>query len=95
MRVIWCLSSVVSILLACRFLPALAGTHRASGSGQFITGSTAPLAAPFPSLFGQSATPAVPRLDASTLVALIVYALAAWGLAGLVGLVGIGRRQLR
>jgi len=91
-RVIWYVSGVLSVLLAARFLLALAGANGANGFDRFISGASGPFVAPFTSLFGATPASGAPRLEVSILVALAVYALVAWGL---VRLVTIGRRHVQ
>jgi len=91
-RVIWYIDGALSILLAFRFVLALLGANVGNAFAEFIHGATTPFVAPFLSLFGKTSTYGTSHLEVSTLVALAVYALVAWGL---VKLVTITRPQLQ
>ena len=83
-RVIWFIGGAIAILLAFRFVLALLGANTANGFAQFIYSVTTPLASPFFSLFGYTPTYGSSHLEVSTLVAIAVYSLVAWGLVKLV-----------
>jgi hypothetical protein len=73
---------IVEGLIVIRFALRLLGANAEAGFASFIYGFTAPLLAPFVGLFG------TPQFNGSVLelhaiVAIIVYALVAWGLAKL------------
>lgn len=87
-RVIWYISGALSILLGFRFVLALLGANAANGFAQFINGATTPVVSPFLSLFGETSTYGTSHFEVSTLVALAVYALVAWGLVKLVNITG-------
>ncbi len=91
-RVIWYLSGALSILLGFRFILALLGANAGNGFARFIHAATAIFVSPFLSLFGETSTYGTSHFEVSTLVALVVYALVAWGL---VKLVNITRPQAR
>ena len=84
-RIIWYVSAVISALLALRFALALLGANATSFFAHLIYSVTTPFAWPFFRLFSYTpVTAGVSRFEASTLVAIAVYALVAWGLVTLV-----------
>src|SRR5487761_1462190 len=83
-RVIWFIAGVILVLLAFRFVLVLLGANSANGFVNFIYSVSHPLAAPFFGIFGYSIHYGVSRFELSTLVAMAVYALIAFGLAKLV-----------
>jgi uncharacterized protein YggT (Ycf19 family) len=85
-RVIWFIAGVILVLLAFRFVFVLLGANPANGFANFIYTVSHPFAAPFFGLFGYSLHYGISRLEVSTLVAMAVYALIAYGLARLVTL---------
>jgi uncharacterized protein YggT (Ycf19 family) len=72
------------VLLAFRFALVLMGANPANGFANFIYTVSHPFAAPFFGLFGYSLRYGVSRVELSTLVAIAVYALVAFGIARLV-----------
>ncbi len=92
---VYFLFGIVEILLAFRFVLKLSGASATSGFVSFIydlSGAfTWPFEGIFRSLFGQGAeTTAV--FEPSTLVAIAVYAVIAWGIVSLVAILS-GERQ--
>jgi hypothetical protein len=83
-RVIWFIAGVIIVLLALRFIFVLLGANSGNGFVHFIYSLSYPFAVPFFGIFSYSTHYGVSRFEASTLVAIIVYALIAWGLARLV-----------
>ncbi len=77
-QVIWLVTSVIEVLFAIRVLLKLMAANPAAGFAVFIYNMTAVFLAPF---FGLVATPSANGsvLELSTLVAMMVYALLAWG----------------
>jgi hypothetical protein len=76
-QAIWLVFGLVEGLIAIRFVLRLLGASPNAGFAQLIYGVTAVLVAPFAGLFG------TPRFEGSvleitSLVAIVVYALAAW-----------------
>jgi hypothetical protein len=83
-RIIWFIAGVILALLALRFLLALLGANPASGFADFIYDASYPFVAPFFGLFSyDNIQNGASRFEAYTLVAMVVYALVAWGLARL------------
>lgn len=83
-RIVWFIAGVIITLLAFRFFLVLLGANSGSGFAQFIYSLSYPFAAPFFGLFGYDLQYGVARLELSTLVAMAVYALVAFGIAQLV-----------
>jgi len=82
-RVIWWVAGVILALLAVRFILALLGANPGNGFANFIYTTSHPFVAPFFSLFSFNQRLGVGRFEIYTLVAMLVYALVAWGLARL------------
>lgn len=83
-RIVWFIAGVILVLLALRFLFALLGANPASAFANFIYSVTAPLVAPFFGIFGYNFTAGQSRFEFYTLVAMLIYALIAYGIARLV-----------
>ena len=81
-RVIWYIAGVIIVLLALRFLLFMLGANRDSGFVDFIYNISAVFAAPFSGIF-PAPTYGQFFFDTASLVAMLVYALIAWGLARL------------
>jgi|SRR5665213_1614551 len=82
-RIVWYIAGVVLALLAFRFVLVLLGANPANGFTNFIYTISHPFAAPFFGIFGYSLRYGVSRVELSTLVAIAVYALVAYGIARL------------
>ena len=82
-RIVWFITGIVLVLLAFRFVLVLLGANPANGFVNFIYTTSHPLAAPFFGIFGYSLRYGVSRIELSTLVAIAVYALVAYGIARL------------
>ncbi len=82
-RVVWFITGVLLTLLAFRFALVLLGANPNNGFANFIYTISHPFVAPFFGLFGYSLHYGVSRLELSTLVAIAVYALVAFGLSRL------------
>jgi hypothetical protein len=82
-RIIWFIAGILLVLLAFRFVFILLGANRANGFADFIYTASHPFAAPFFGLFSYEQEFGVSRIELSTLVAMAVYALVAWGLSRL------------
>ena len=84
-RIIWFIVGLINILLAIRFILLLLGANRDAGFVDFIYGITSPLVAPFVGIFGE---PTYGRfmLDWSSLLAMVIYTLIAWGIVKLLTL---------
>ncbi|HEX8182921.1 MAG TPA: hypothetical protein VF575_04965 [Candidatus Saccharimonadales bacterium] len=82
-RVVWYIAGVILALLALRFLLALLGANAASGFVSFIYSITKPLVSPFFGVFGYDPAAGVSRFETYTLLAMVIYALVAYGIAKL------------
>jgi len=78
-QIIWLVTSVIESLFAIRVLLKLMAANPSAGFAVFIYNMTAVFLAPF---FGLIATPSANGsiLELSTLIAMLVYALLAWGI---------------
>lgn len=78
-QIIWLVTGILEALIGIRVVLRLLAASPEAGFAQFIYGITAVFVAPFGLLFQDpSAVGAV--LELSSLVAMLIYALAAWGL---------------
>jgi hypothetical protein len=81
---VWFLAGLIIAVLAIRFGLAMAGADPATGFVNLIYGLSAPFRAPFAGIFGQPITfdgaAVTARLEFEDLVAMVVYALLAWGI---------------
>jgi len=86
-RVIWFIAGILLVLLGIRFLLSLLGANTTNGFANFIYSVSHPFVAPFFSLFSyRNYVYGVSRFEIYTLVAMVVYAVIAWGIARLVTL---------
>lgn len=85
-NVIWVLDGLLLILLAFRFVLALAGANPANAFANFIYTVSYPFVAPFFGLFSYHYHYGISRLEGYTLVAITVYLVAGWLLAALVNI---------
>lgn len=85
-RFIWLIAGIIMGLLALRFLLRLLGANPNNGFADFIYSISQPFAAPFFGLFNYDADLGAGRFEFETLIAILIYALAAWVLAKLVTL---------
>jgi len=84
-RVIWFIAGVINILIAIRFILLLLGANQSAGFVDFIYGITGAIVAPFVGIFGQPVFGQF-MFDWSSVLAIVVYSLIAWGLAKLITL---------
>jgi uncharacterized protein YggT (Ycf19 family) len=83
---IWLLTSILEILLAFRFVLKLLGANPNSGFVEFVYSVSSPFTAPFRGIFSTPTTEGdvtTSVFETSTIVAMIVYAIIAWGLVKL------------
>lgn len=83
---IWLLVGIIEILLAFRFILKLLGANPNSGFVEFVYSVSSPLTAPFNGIFSTPTTEGdvtTSVFETSTIVAIIVYAIIAWGLVKL------------
>ena len=86
-RVVWFVAGVLLVLLGFRFLLSLLGANTTNGFANFIYSTSHPFVSPFFSLFSyKNYSYGVSRFEIYTLVAMIFYAVVAWGIAKLVTL---------
>lgn len=85
-QIIYFIFGVIEALLALRFTLLLLGANEASGFVRLIYGLSRPFVLPFQGIFGEPALGAS-VLEWASLVGIIVYALAAYGLARVVELI--------
>jgi uncharacterized protein YggT (Ycf19 family) len=81
--IVWLVLGIVEALLIIRVALKALGANPAAGFSQLIYGVTAPLVLPFQGIFPSPAT-SRSVLELSALVAIIVYALIAWGIVRLI-----------
>ncbi|HSW36769.1 MAG TPA: YggT family protein [Candidatus Saccharimonadales bacterium] len=89
-RVVWYVAGVLLFLLGFRFLLSLLGANPSNSFANFIYATSHPFVAPFFSLFNYNYSNGVSHFEIYTLVAMLFYALVAWGIARLVT---INRRE--
>ena len=83
-RVVWFAAGVLLVLLGFRFILALLGANTTNGFANFIYSTSHPFVSPFFSLFSyKNITYGVSRFEVYTLVAIVFYAVVAWGIAKL------------
>lgn len=74
------LLGLIETLLAIRVVLMVLAANPGAGFSSFIYGLTAPLVAPFEGVFPNAASTQGNVLDVAALLAMIVYALVAWGI---------------
>ncbi|HET7059890.1 MAG TPA: hypothetical protein VFH99_01030 [Candidatus Saccharimonadales bacterium] len=82
-RIVWFIGGVIAILLAFRFVFILFGASNSNGFASFIYSVSHPFASPFFGLFSYKQQYGEARFELSTLVAIIVYLLIAYGIGKL------------
>lgn len=82
-RIVWFIAGVIATLLAFRFVFILLGASSGNGFANFIYSASHPFASPFFGLFNYTQQYGTARFELSTLVAVIVYLLVAYGIARL------------
>ncbi len=85
-QVVWYILGVIEVLLAFRVLLKLLGANPFSGFTHFIYALSNPFALPFAGVLGVTVTDEV-VLEWSTLIAMAVYAIVAYGIVSLLQLV--------
>ena len=85
-QIIYFVASVFAVIIFLRFVLLLLGANPANGFAHFIYGVSSPLVAPFLSLFGSEPQYGNSMLEISSLVAIAVYYLVAWGIAKIITL---------
>ena len=79
-RVVWLIAGALMALLAFRFVFILVGANRSNGFADFIYTVSHPFAAPFFGIFGYTQTYGEAKFEWSTLLAIFVYMIAAYGI---------------
>lgn len=82
-RIVEFILGVVEVVLGLRFLLKLFGANPNSGFASFVYDVTSPLTAPFRAVFGTTVEQGA-VFEWSTLLAMAVYALVAWGVIRLI-----------
>ena len=89
-RLVGFIAGALMILLAFRFILSLLGANRGNAFADFIYSLSYPFVAPFFGLFGYTMRYGVSRFEIETLVAMLVYAVVAFGI---VQLIRIARKE--
>ena len=84
-RVIWFIAGLFSVIIALRFIFLLLGANQGAWFTDLVYGLSTPLVSPFLGIFG-APTYGVAVFEASSLLAIVIYSLIAWGLVKLVTL---------
>ena len=84
---IWLVAGVLETLFAVRIILKLIAANPAAGFAQFITNTTAPFLAPFAGLMTNPTASNGSVLEITTLIAMLVYVLLAWGIVRLLWIV--------
>ncbi|CAN5154654.1 hypothetical protein BH09PAT3_BH09PAT3_6690 [soil metagenome] len=82
-RIVWFIAGVIAALLAFRFVFVLLGANSSNGFADFIYTVSHPFAAPFFGIFGYTQTYGEAKFEFSTLLAIVVYLLVAYGISKL------------
>lgn len=84
---VWLVVGVLNTLFAVRIILKLIGANQAAGFAEFITNVTAPFLAPFTGLMRNLTAANGAVLEITTIIAMLVYALLAWGIVKLLWIV--------
>lgn len=85
-QIIWFVTSLITTLIAIRFVLKLLGASTQSGFVTFVYSLTDALVAPFRAIFSATSEQ-TSTVDVASLVAIVVYALVGWGLVSLAKLI--------
>jgi uncharacterized protein YggT (Ycf19 family) len=85
-NVVWFVAGVLLIVLAARLVLMLLAANQVNAFANFVYTTSYPFAAPFFGLFGYTIHYGVSQFDLSTLVAMAVYALVAFGIIRLINI---------
>jgi len=77
-RIVWLIAMVIIIILGIRFFFILFGANPANGFVNFIYSISYPLARPFFGIFNYKIDYGVSRVEIASLVAIAIYAIAAY-----------------
>ena len=86
-NIVYCLFGVLELLLAVRVVLHLIGVNAENGFASFIYGLSGPFVAVFASLLKNPALSTTAALEVTTLIAMLVSAIAAWIIGRLIWLV--------
>lgn len=95
-RVVYYILGILEILLAFRLIFKILGVNPGSGFVSFIYSITELFMAPFTAIFRSAATDGIETkavLEPSTIIAMIVYALIAWGIVKLIIIITKSKSQ--
>jgi hypothetical protein len=92
---IYFLLGLIEVLLGLRFLFRLLGASESSGFVRFLYDLTYPMAHPFAGIFTDPVLGNNSVFEVSTLIAMLIYALLAWGVVALIRLLLAPRRASR
>jgi len=84
---VWLVAGVLETLFGVRIILKLLNANPAAGFAQFITNATAPFLAPFTGLMNNPTAGNGSVLEITTVIAMLVYALLAWGIVKLLWIV--------
>jgi hypothetical protein len=82
-RTVWFIAGILLVLLGFRFVLALLGANTSNSFANFIYKVSHPFVTPFFSLFSYRQVYGVSHVEVYTLVAIVVYAVIAWGIVRL------------
>jgi hypothetical protein len=86
-RVVWFVADALLVLLGFRFALSLLGANTTNAFANFVYNASHPFVVPFFGLFSyNNYSYGVSRFEIYTLVAIVFYAVVAWGIAKLVTL---------
>lgn len=77
-RLVWAIASIIIAILAIRFFFILFGANQANGFVNFIYSISYPFAQPFFGVFGYHLHYGISRIEMASIVAIAIYALAAY-----------------
>ena len=82
-RIVLYIACILLVLLGFRFILALLGANSSNSFANFIYKTSHPFVSPFFSLFSYKQNYGVSHFEIYTLVAIVVYAIIAWGIVKL------------
>lgn len=82
-RVVWFFAGILLVLLGFRFVLALFSANTTNSFANFIYKTSHPFVSPFFSLFSYKQVYGASHVETYTLVAMVVYAVIAWGIVRL------------
>jgi uncharacterized protein YggT (Ycf19 family) len=85
-NVVWFVAGVLLIVLAARLVLMLLAANQVNAFANFVYTTSYPFAAPFFGLFGYTIHYGVSQFELSTLVAMAVYGLVAFGIIRLINI---------